>query len=98
MPSVLEYPLRGRSSVGRAPASQAGGRGFEARRPLVLSTSASPVLGHVAWEHSSEFSGALDEAHHTAEILTCRQAKAAGPSVLKCYLPLILRISHLAGS
>ncbi len=31
---VLKYLRCGRSSVGRAPASQAGGRGFEARRPL----------------------------------------------------------------
>src|SRR5215217_3074208 len=32
--SRLESPARGRSSVGRASASQAEGRGFEARRPL----------------------------------------------------------------
>ena len=41
---ALQSPTRGRSSVGRASASQAEGRGFETRRPLARPRTFSPDL------------------------------------------------------
>ena len=61
-PGLESAARRGRSSVGRASASQAEGRGFEARRPL----SRRPCKSAYSWGRSVLISTEPQERVHTA--------------------------------